>query len=222
MAGDKFPIYPEDLIPATGSLPLHVIRDLHDIASIEVARIEELSAALSQELDLLTEETLEHIVARHIADESQTSAAVNVLNNMRAENVEQVILFVNAWRNASANNKKRFSNEAFSSLKTKLQLLVQDYPAIERMRKAIRLRKALGNSLEEVELICDARPVFDEQRERILGMLVLTTMKLQYERQNGETEEVEVMLSPQQVESLIEKAQAAMHKSQIMTMTFDR
>ena len=39
-------------------------------------------------------------------------------------------------------------------------MLVCDYPALNRIKKADGLRSAIGNECSDVVFICDARPVY--------------------------------------------------------------
>ena len=72
--------------------------------------------------------------------------------------------------------------------------MIREFPAIERNRKAKRLQTMLGKQVQEVELICDLRPIFDKKREMIEGFIPITILKLICEAQNEETEVIEVIL----------------------------
>ena len=77
------------------------------------------------------------------------------------------------------------------------------------MQKAKRLQVVLGNEVEGIAFICDARPVYNEARDDIDGMIPLTTMKIVYERQNGVTEEIEFVLTADELDDLITRAKKA-------------
>jgi len=73
-----------------------------------------------------------------------------------------------------------------------------------------------------VELICDARPVFDKNRERVEGMLPMTTLKLVYEKQEEDMQVVEVLLSPEMLEELIAKANKAQQKLRVLSESINQ
>ena len=78
---------------------------------------------------------------------------------------------VQRWREANEQNAARLSDEVFATLQERVPALIRDVPAVERGQKAERLKKVLGNELEALEIICDVRPVYDDSRERIEGLI---------------------------------------------------
>ena len=74
--------------------------------------------------------------------------------------------------------------------------LVRPSAALDRQRKAKRLKTLTGNQAKQVEIVCDARPVFDREQTTIEGFVTQTTLKLVYESQSDDTNCIEVMLSP--------------------------
>ncbi len=198
------------------AMPPQMIQDLRGVAEIAPEQIERLAGALRAESGFLDEERLDQIAAEHIHDADCAAAATGAIWNLRPEIVDQAVAMIGAWREADAANAEQFPEEAFKRLQARLPSLVREYPALSRMRKAKHLRTVLGNALENVEFICDARPVFDQNRNGIEGWLPITTLKLLYERQNGMTEEVEIAMDSQQLDTLISKARKAQQKLQVM------
>lgn len=215
MTDGMFFVSPGGLIGGSIVHP-QMVKDLLGVAAIPTDSIKQLVAALEAENGFLDEERLGEIAAEYINDAAQASAAANAIQNLRAGVLDQVLAMINAWRESNATNVERFPDAAFDSLGENLPSLVQEYPALSRMRKSDRLRGVLGNELEGVHFICDARPVFDQDRQRIEGLLALTTMKLVYERQNGVTEEVEIAINREELVELISKAQKAQQKLRVL------
>ncbi len=189
-----------------------MIEDLSAVAKIPAESIELLSQQLEQQSGFLTDESLMGLVSGCIADDAGATAAFNALQNLRPDAPDQILETVQAWRRANERNTQRFPDELFAALKQTLPRLVREYPALSRMQKADRLRNMLGDELKGVAFICDARPVYNDSRDRIEGMIPLTTMKLVYERQNLATEEIEVTVTPDQLRNLISEAQKAEKK----------
>lgn len=222
MSDQMFFLTPDDLPGGVNFVHPQMIRDLRTVASIESGCIEELAETLLAEDRFFSGDELGQLVAEHIPDQKQASAAASAIQNLRPGLVDTAISMINTWREVNASNRDRFTDEALASLRNNLSILIREYPAVTRMRKASRLRSILGNELERVELICDARPVFDEDRQRIEGLLALTTLKLLYERQNGMTDEIEIVLTSTQLDDLIAKAQKAQQKLRVMEQSFDQ
>lgn len=210
---------PEDLGPEHG-VPTQMIQDLHNVARIPAERIDQLAEALQAEQGFLDEGKFARIVAEQVGDVTQTNAAIRAIQNLRPQILTQALEIINSWRELDSSNKEQFPDEAFAALREKLPLLVREYPALSRMRKANRLRVVLGNHLTRAEFICDARPVFDQDRRQIEGLLALTTMKLSYQRQNNTTEEVEILINGQQLNDLIHKAEKAREKLRVLEASF--
>lgn len=100
--------------------------------------------------------------------------------------------------------------------------MIQEYPAVERYRKAQRLASITGFQVVGVEFVCDARPVFDKDRERIEGMLPVTTLKLVYEKQNEDIQVTEVLLSAAMLGELLEKANRAQQKLRVLSESINQ
>ncbi len=120
------------------------------------------------------------------------------------------------WRQADPKNAEKFSDKVFADLKVKLPRLIRNYPVLARSQKAQRLRSILGNSVQGIELICDARPVYNTARDAIEGLIPLTTMKIEYEGQDEETHEVEVMLTREDVNKVAEMVKKAQQKLEVL------
>jgi hypothetical protein len=120
------------------------------------------------------------------------------------------------WRNADETNAARFPDDAMAVIQENLTRLIRDYPALDRYRKARRMASVTGNRLRQIELICDARPVFDQDRQRIEGFVPLMTLKLVYETQAEDTDCIEVILSADMLEDLLEKGRKVQRKVSVL------
>ena len=174
--------------------------------------MKQLGDALEKQTGFLSTQALAQLVSASLPDESQGSAVFSALQNLRSETIPQVLEMVQSWRNASDQNKRRLPDDQYGSLEKNLPVLIREYRAINRMRKAERLRTTLGNEVEGFAFICDARPVYNEARDDIEGIIPLTTLKVVYEHQNQDTEEIEFVLTASQLEELISRAKKAQDK----------
>jgi len=205
-----------DLIPGLGGASPQMIEDLLAIAEIRSERIEALAAALQAEPGFPNADRISDVVREAINDDRQASAVVTALHNVPPSRVDQTIQTVRDWREANNKNAERFPEEALVSVEQNLRRLTRDFPALERCRKARRLGSILGNTAESLELICDLRPVFNAQRDLVEGMMPLTTMKIVYEGQDEEVRVLEVQLSRDMLTELVEKAQKAQQKLDVL------
>lgn len=194
------------------TLPEQMIDDLSAVALLPDECIQRLTQRLEQQTGFLTDDRLRSLASEFVKDDSQATGVFHVLQNLPPGAIEQVLEAVQKWRHAHVQNADRFPEDLYTALEQKLRMLVPPHSALNRMWKAKRLRTMLGNELEGVAFICDARPVYNKSRDRIEGMIALTTMKLVYERQNLSIEEIEITVTPTQLRELISEAEKAEKK----------
>jgi hypothetical protein len=198
------------------SLPPEMVEDLLAISQIPDDAIEAIAAAIEAEAGFVGGERLTKLVMGVIPDEASASAVVSTLYNVQPHRLGETIEILREWRGADQRNAGKFPDQALVALEAKLPRLIRDYPVLTRSRKARRLRSILGNRFRGIELICDARPVYNAVRDSIEGLVPLTTMKIVYEGQDEETREVEVTLTREAVNELAEKVQKAQRKLDIL------
>ncbi|WP_394844961.1 hypothetical protein LZC95_48910 [Pendulispora brunnea] len=83
---------------------------------------------------------------------------------------------------------------------------------LARQWKAERIANGTGSSLDELQIYCDTRPVFSDDRAKIDGMVLLTTLRVVSTDVNGLSSVTEVRLSRTQLEELSTKATGAREK----------
>ena len=193
-----------------------MVDDLLAVAQISVEQIDAIATIMEAEAGFLGKAKLSQLVEGVVDNESRASSVVRALNNLQPRQLEQIVEALGEWRQAEQQNAEEFSDEAFDDLKAKLPRLIKDYPVLARFRKTRRLRSILGNAVQGIELICDARPIYNTTRDLIEGLIPLTTMKIEYEGQDEETHEVEVMLSRDDVNELAEKVKKAQQKLDVL------
>ena len=104
------------------------------------------------------------------------------------------------------------TSEQLDDVKERLSIVIQAYPGLQRQAKAQRLSEATGHRLESVEIICDLRPIFDERRDSIEGVIPYTILKVVCTGPDGLPIMMEAILSQADVEGLAKKSEAALKK----------
>jgi hypothetical protein len=198
------------------SVSQQMVEDLLSVSEVAADVIETLAATIKAESGFLGAKRLGKLVRQLLPDERQASATVTALEHVRPNGVEEVLSTIRQWRDADSRNAAKFPEEAMFALETKLPRLIQPYPALKRYRKARRLASIMGNAAEAVEVICDLRPVFDQDRDHVEGFVPLTTLKLVYEDQNDETRVLEVRLSEELLDALMTKGNMARQKLKVL------
>ena len=75
---------------------------------------------------------------------------------------------------------------------------------------------AIGAELDDFRIICDIRPIFDKQRERIEGAIPLAVLRLEYSKPDGESAVVEVRVTEKQIAKFGEKIADASLKLRVI------
>ena len=207
------------LCPAMSSdlaVPREMVDDMLAVAKVPVEQIDAIAAALEAQPGFLEKARLRELVEGIVTSKSLASSVVDALLNLRSQQLAQILGTLKTWRQASPKNTEKFSEKAFDCLKKVLPQLIKHYPALARTRKAQRLRSILGNTVQRVELICDARPVFNVSRDSIEGMIPVTTMRIEYEDQDEETHVAEFTLTTEAVSEFVEEMRKAQKKLQVL------
>jgi len=199
-------------------VPQEAVDALLAVSEIPERTIDSLAVALRNESGFLDRARLAQVVHGILPDERLASGIVSTLESLRREKVDDAIRALRRWRDADGENAAKFPGEALSSLESRLPRLIEAYPAMERYRKARRLASMTGNVAESLEVICDLRPVFNEKRDRVEGIVPITTLRLEYERQGDETAVLEVVFSREMLDELVQKAQTAQQKLKVLSV----
>jgi hypothetical protein len=207
--------HPSELISGP-FVPQQMVEDLLVVGRLPSEVIDRLTTALDSIVGFLNKKGLKQLVQDTIPDERAASAVLSAFQNLRPERVNQILASLRDWRQADASNAQRLPDETFAAIQENLTRLIRNYPAWERFRKARRLASVTGNKARQVELICDARPVFDQERQQIEGFVPLTTLKVIYDTQTEEMGCIELLLSADLLKELLEKANKAQQKMRVI------
>jgi hypothetical protein len=203
-------------------VPPQMVEDLLVIAEIPGEAIDRIVTSLENSVGFLNEEGLKRLVQEVLPEEQQMSSVISAIHSIRPGRVDRVLASLQEWRATDRQNAERVPDEVLKEIQQKLANLIREYPAWDRFQKARRLASLTGNKAQQVELICDVRPVFDRAREHVEGLVPLTTLKLVYETQSDETKCIELLLSADVLKDLLAKAEKAYQKQTIMRDFFDR
>lgn len=206
---------PEDFM--RGALvPEEMVSDLLVISGVTPEVIERVGAAVERADGFLNDTRLETLIKSEIQDETTADAIFNALRNLRHRNVDRTLTALAAWRDADPRHAGRFPEEALTDIQYKLRQLIRPSAALERHREATRLGTSTGHQAKNMQIICDARPVFDLDQSAIDGFVTQTVLKLVYETQTDDTRSVEVVLTPEQLGELADEVEKAKKRLDVL------
>lgn len=207
---------PLESLPESMLVPKEMLSDLLALADVPDDMLSPLSTELRDQAGFCGPERLGQTVGGIVLEGRLAKALQRILLNVEPGNVDRIVRMLRLWREASPENRKKLSEDLLSTIESKLRLVAGSYPSLERYRKADHLSTLIGNSVESIDLICDLRPVFSKERDRVEGMIPLTYMRISYGRQNEKAEVVELLLSSDMLEELMTKASKAKEKLAVL------
>ena len=164
--------------------------------------------------------SLEALLAKHLPEGSQAADIADFLiqvDRALAHSRGGVTELLKEIREGSKDQGEAGLTEAdFGSLGRRLADLFGDRRGFDRQRKAERLEKSLGSPLSDVQIICDLRPIFSEDRARVEGTIVLTTIKLVAIGTDELPITFEARLTEKQVSTLATRTQEAIQKIAVL------
>ncbi len=186
-----------------------LIEDLKAVVDLSEESVRQLRDHLTEAGGFLGPKSLLKTIREVVEDSNKAQALRRIIRNIGVSDIERVHVI---FQEESKKQKPPFNNTQFEHLAKLLKLLIQPYPALERFRKAKRLAEVTGQQLETIEFICDLRPIFEESRKNIEGMMPYTRLHIVATGEDGLPKSFEVELTHQQIIDLAEKAEKAKSK----------
>ncbi len=194
--------------------------DAEKIINIDDAKFKELINALSTSQSFLDRKALDNLVLNilgvdgHFADVSHFIWRIHkILRHDSDEPFEKSVVLL---RDAIIASPKKLSKTDKSKLVERIEKLAFEPIALARQYKAEQLSEATGIDLEDLQLICDIRPIFNEARSEIEGAIPISTLKMDINEPDDTSSRIEIRLTEEQVKDLCSKAQLAMNKISVI------
>lgn len=195
-----------------------MVDDLKTVASLSDDQIGEIRKHLAAADGFLDPERLLAVIRETIEDPKSAEAVRRVFRNLGSGGAERVMASLERDR---GDEDFPFEQTTFDRLKQVLGELIQPCSALTRFQKAERLARVTGQELESLELICDLRPVFDENREKLEGMMPYTRLHIVATGEDGLPKPFEVELTYEQVIDLAESAEKAKSKLDVLRQSIE-
>jgi len=203
------------------------LADAGAVLGLEGSVCTALEDALTAEKSFLSRKALNGIVLRVLGPESPAVKKVSafiwrVHRTIRRDSDQPVERSVALLREAISEHSETLTAEQRKLLADRIEKLVAVPAGLARQYKAEQLAEATGTELEDLQLICDVRPVFNEERSEIEGAIPISTLKLDVLGPNGLPSRIEVRLTEAQVADLFEKAHYAQNKLSVIKRMLEK
>lgn len=119
---------------------------------------------------------------------------------------------------------REFPEEDWKNFQERFQIIQQFIPVrcIASHAKHENLQTVLGNQFQDVDIICDVRPIFNDTRDFVEDVIPVTTLKIRYRNQLEEVQVLEVVLSKENIDTLEEKIRIANKKWNVLRNSFSQ
>ena len=148
--------------------PEELLNDFSAIIELSDVTLDGLSTLLSEAEGFLSPKDLLLAIQKVVEDPNTAKALRAIIGNIDPIQIKPMTTFL---EEKSKGEGFRFDPKRVERLKQILKKLIQPYSSMVRFQKAERLANITGQRLEAVELICDLRPIFDENRKNVEGMM---------------------------------------------------
>lgn len=198
------------------ALPPEMLAGLYELSQLDTPVVEAISGAIDSLQGLNQSDDFESVIASQLPDDCQSYATslLRIVRLVDLEEVPKIVSTVSSWVARKEDRADLFTDIA--TLETNLRTLVASHPPIELLKKADRLIRDTGDELQSVKFICDLRPVFSTDRERVEAMVLLANMRIRYVNQAGIKEVCELALTGEELQDLKESIDKAVDKLAIL------
>ncbi len=140
------------------------------------------------------------------------SRLIGQLSAMVQEAEEPAQEAMHLLRDALVNKCEDGDVEQRSQIAVRLERLILEPPGLTQQHKAEQLASLVEVELDQAQLICDVRPVFNDDRTEIQGAVPISRLILDLTRPDGTSVRTEVGITEAQILELRDRADAAIRK----------
>ena len=198
------------------------LADAKAILELDKAAFDALVEALSKCDSFLDGKGLKSVVEGSLGRSKSTSDVldvVRILSRMLRELGDPIKQTMGKFRSAIKEHSEAIPEDQREKLGERLEKLILAPKGLGLQWKADQLRKTTGIELEDIQLICDIRPVFDDARSTIMGAIPISTLKLDVVDRDGAPRSIEIRLTEKQLAELASKAELARQKIRVIKQT---
>ena len=190
------------------------VKDAQRILAIGPDQFEELAVALEQFSSFLSRELLTEVVVEAIGetdDAKKIGRTIRRLATVLRESEDPVGENVGELKDAINEHLTQLNSDERQTLGERLDRLAAKPSGFDRQYKAQELVDATGKELDGLQFICDMRPVFNEDRSTVEGVIPLTTLRIDISDGDASSS-MDIRLNEEQLNDLFDKSQIALRK----------
>jgi len=198
---------------------LELVTDAKVVLKLSMEILDTIALKLNAFTGFLDKSSLAEVIGSTVPDESDLNSlgrlilGVDNLLRSSGQTLEELVRSIAKWQGDKEDPQShQLSVEEITQLQQRLPIIIRPYDGLQRQAKAQQLADATGLLLEDLKILCDLRPVFDETRTAVEGVIPFTLLKVVCKGVDGLPLAFEATLSERQVVDLAQKAEAAVKK----------
>lgn len=196
--------------------PVELIQDLENLLLFSPDDLKALALDL-QQLDSSDIDEIVSTVRNHFSDENKIRFIVNLINSFASSGEETAKERFIEMRADLKPIQEKFNDQQWAIIEKNALYLCGPFSCVRRFQKHVQLQAIIGNNLQQVDIVCDLRPMFDDTREHFEGFIPITTLKFIYNEQNGNTKSLELVASDEMLEQINVKLEQLKRKREILS-----
>ena len=178
----------------------YALDDFLEISGIPDESIDSLLSDVKGHPHLVTEEAFRRLAHNKLTDK-QTHSMLRILTGVDASQFTEMT----SWISKGLEDYPA-QMELFVRACGKIHRFYGEQQWLAYLQKSMAVVKFAGNELKRIHFVCDARGIFDEAHENLLGFAFLANLVIGYEDQATKGQCVEVALTERDLDLIIEAA----------------
>ena len=190
------------------------LTDARRVIALEAVQFEELARTLEEFDSFIDRDLLKQKVAEVLGpteESKEIASTIWQLASMLREADEPFEKTVSILRSTFTEKMTELETDERQLLVDRIERLAAKPAGFNKQHKAQQLAEATGRELDEIQIICDIRPIFNDERTIVEGGIPVTTLHLAFLDASSESN-LEIRLNEEQLNDLCDKTQAAIRK----------
>ena len=163
--------------------------------------------------------SIKEVLTPFIPDEQESDRFASFLSQIDrvvAGSARQIDSVIHDFQEYCKRQNELISPDDLQQVRQRLTLLLGNHLGFQRQRKAEHLADAIGNPLSTIRIICDLRPVFDPEHNKVEGSLIVITLRAVASGPDSLPVAFEARLTEKQLADLTEAATEAVKKNAVL------
>jgi len=193
------------------------VRDAKIVLELSAEQLGQIRGDLEEFPGFLDRTQLQQLLIERVPDETQRKRLARFITVFgerllkTGASTESLVRQLEEWIEENQ-EQPIISSDEIPELRQRFELLLSPLPCLARQAKAESVAGVTGQPLESLDIICDVRPIFDEERDQIEGMMPITLLRLVCKGADGLPIAIEATLSERDVHAIADAAQKAQKK----------